>query len=195
MTLIIPPQIGLLANGLFDLIGPFLIFGVYIIASIAKAAAKKGQAGNSDEETESELKKAVRRRYQEIHQKQIGKVPQAQKPFRHMERPVQQAPAERQPHRSQWELRQETIRERNAKNQTRQIGPKRPQESILKQVSAGVSQSKSKQLMHQKTAKTDENGPKQTGNLLVSMIKEPGNLRSAIVLKEILDKPLALREL
>ena len=190
MTLIVPAQIGVLASGLFDLIGPFLIFGIYIIVSIAKATAKKEQAGDS-EEAESELKKAVRRRYQEIYLKQVGQAPQeSSKPQRKPQYVQSQPKQEIEPtipqHRYQWEIRQQAIRERNIKSQPRKIVPKRPQASILKQVSAAVSKPKSKQLMHQEMAKT--------GNLLVSMIKEPGNLRSAIVLKEILDKPLALRE-
>ena len=61
------------ASDLFELLGPILIFGIYIIASIVKAAAQKGKSDESGEENKSELKKAVRRRYQEIYQRQTGK--------------------------------------------------------------------------------------------------------------------------
>ena len=46
-----------------------------------------------------------------------------------------------------------------------------------------------------KTAMTS--GPKispQTGNILADMISDPKNLQTAFVLKEILDKPVALRD-
>ena len=191
----------LLAEGLFDLLGPILIFGIYIIASIAKTAAKKGQQSGSGEETESELKKAVRRRYQEIYQKQVGQTPQKPpEPQRSSQyaaqpRPVQQAPPIRQPQRSQWEIKQEAIRQRKARLQSQRTIPRRPQTKAPKQIPAAITQPKPKQVLHQKPAKTVDESQKQSENLLQYMIKRPANLRSAIILKEILDKPLALRDI
>jgi hypothetical protein len=45
-----------------------------------------------------------------------------------------------------------------------------------------------------KKTKTVEGSQKRSENLLTFLIKRPENLRSAIILKEILDKPLALRD-
>jgi len=196
----IPAQIGLLAEGFFDLIGPLLIFGIYIIASIAKTATKKGKQAGSGEEKESELKKAVRRRYQEIYQKQVGQTPQ--KPpepqrspqYAAQPRPVQQAPLIRQPQRSQWEIKQEAIRQRKARLQSQRTVSRRQQTKAPKQIPAAMSQPKPKQVLYQRPAKTVDDSRKQPENLLQYMIKRPENLRSAIILKEILDKPLALRD-
>jgi hypothetical protein len=201
----IPSQIGLLAEGFFDLLGPILIFGIYIIASIAKTVAQKGQKDGSDEEPESELKKAVRRRYQEIYQKQVGKVPpktsQTQQPTPQVQlRPAQKPVPEIPRQRSQWEVQQEAVRQL----QSQRTVPKRPHVYIQKQAPTALNQSKPGQMADQKPVqaqkkliqqqvKTIEGSQRRTGNLL-SMLKGPKNLRSAIMLKEILDKPLALRD-
>lgn len=198
----IPAQIGLLAEGLFDLLGPILIFGIYIIASIVKTVAKKGSKEDSGEETESELKKAVRRRYQEIHQRQTGqtqqKPPEPQRSPQYVQpRPVQQTPPIRKRQRSQWEIQQEAIRQRNAKLKSQRTVSKRPHVNVPTQVPAAVSQPDmlyaQKKRVPKKT-KTVEGSQKRSENLLTFLIKRPENLRSAIILKEILDKPLALRD-
>ncbi|MDH4203127.1 MAG: hypothetical protein OEV87_09550 [Phycisphaerae bacterium] len=194
-------QIGLLAEGLFDLFGPILIFGIYIVASIVKTVAKKRPTEDSGEETESELKKAVRRRYQEIYQRQTGQTqprpPEQRSPQYVQPRPVQQAPPIRQPQRSQWEIQQEAIRQRNAKLQSQRTVPKRPHVNAPTQTPKAVIQPNilgtQKQRVPKKT-KTVEGSQKQSENLLAFMVKSPENLRSAIILKEILDKPLALRD-
>ncbi|MHC4854793.1 MAG: hypothetical protein ACYS72_00125 [Planctomycetota bacterium] len=194
----IPAQIGLLAEGLFDLLGPILIFGIYIVASIVKTVAKKGSKEDSGEETESELKKAVRRRYQEIHQRQTGQTPPEQRSPQYVQpRPVQPTPPIRQPQRSQWEIQQEAIRQRNAKLKSQRTVSKRPHVNVPTQTPRAVSQPDmlyaQKKRVPKKT-KTVEGSQKRSENLLTFLIKRPENLRSAIILKEILDKPLALRD-
>ncbi|MHC4524062.1 MAG: hypothetical protein ACYSU8_00780 [Planctomycetota bacterium] len=242
-------QFRLLADGFFDLIGPILIFGIYIIASIAKKVAKKGQTEDSDVEIESELKKAVRKRYEQIRQRQsiakkvakkgqtedsdveieselkkavrkryeqirqrqLGQQsqqpPQVKRPPKAVPvaRPVQQEQS-RPRQMSQWEQQQQTIRQRNAKLQEQRMATKRQHANVLKQSSKTVRQPKPKQAIPQKLvqtqkkkiqhqAKTVSQKKQQAGNLLSYMINRPENLRSAIILKEILDKPLALRDI
>jgi hypothetical protein len=206
----IPSQIGLLAESFFDLLGPILIFGIYIIASIAKTVAQKGQKDDSDEEPESEsgMKKAILRRYQEIHQRQVGNTAQnplePQRPRVVQPRTVQQSPSIKQPQHSQWEIQQEAIRQHNAKLQSQRTIPKRPHIYIQKQAPAAVNQPKPAQMadsapvqaqkkLIQQQVKTIEGSQRRMRNLL-SMLRRPENLRSSIILKEILDKPRALRD-
>ena len=70
------------AEDFFKMIGPLLIFGIYIVGSLAKGWTK-GRQQDPEEEEPSELRKAVQQRYQEIHQRQIGGAPgQGQPPKR-----------------------------------------------------------------------------------------------------------------
>ena len=202
------PQFGLLAEGWFELIGPILIFGIYIIASIVKSVAKKGKSEDSDVKVESELQKAVRKRYDQIRQRQLGQQsPQSKRPPKTVPvaRPVQQEQS-RPRQMSQWEQQQQAIRQRNEKLQEQRMATKRQHANVLKQSSKTVRQPKPKQAIPQKLvqtqkkkiqhqAKTVSQKKQQAGNLLSYMINRPENLRSAIILKEILDKPLALRDI
>jgi len=188
-------QFSLLAEGLFELLGPILIFGIYIIASIVKTVSKKGQKDDPDEKLEPELKKAVRRSYQEIFQKQVPKAQpkasQSQQPKLHVQsQPVQKPSPAHAMRDSQWEIQQEMIRQRNAKLQSRKIASK----PVPAYVSTVASQPQIKPMVYEKTANSGVGIPKQTENQLMSSIKGFENLRSAIILKEILDKPLALRD-
>ena len=71
------------ADDLFKMIGPLLIFGIYIVGALAKGWTK-GRQQDSEEEP-SELRKAVQKRYQEIHQRQVGGVEGQAQPPRHTE--------------------------------------------------------------------------------------------------------------
>lgn len=204
----------LLAEGFGELIGPILIFGIYIVASLAKAVAKKGRSEDSGEETESELKKAVRRRYQEIYQKQVGQTPSQGSPKQPRQQPnYQPKPVSRtepaiKRQRSEWEIRQEALRQRNAKIQPQRPNLERPKPNIIKQVSVAETHKKPRHLKpvekifdeipkkhYQQTSKVAVKESRIQTSGLNSLLKDPQNLRSAIILKEILDKPLALREI
>ncbi|MHC5140763.1 MAG: hypothetical protein ACYSOD_01970 [Planctomycetota bacterium] len=71
------------ADDFFKMIGPLLIFGIYIVGALAKGWTK-GRQQDSEEEP-SELRKAVQKRYQEIHQRQVGGVEGQAQPPRHTE--------------------------------------------------------------------------------------------------------------
>jgi hypothetical protein len=186
------------ASDLFELLGPLLIFGIYIIASIVKAVAQKGKSDASGEENESDLKKAVRRRYQEISQRQTGKPPQNPPHQRTQPQSVpsksfQKAEPAVPQQSSQWEFRQEAIRQRDAHIlQRQQVGPK-----ASKPVTAAGSPSgmPTERPMPMKTPKKGMPPTvKKPDNTLSAVIGDPKKLRTAFVLKEILDKPIALRE-
>ncbi len=188
------------ADDFFKMIGPLLIFGVYIIGALAKGWTKNRQQ-ESDEENPSELRKAVQRRYQEIHDRQVGNTPgrtQPQPP-RHTEpvrtvhsaRPVEplasvrQVPRRTYPtHQVQAERPRRPVKHRN-----------RPRNVQQKPVS--IKAQVPKPVQRPQTVSHEEKAVKQsrTDHSLASMIRQPQNLRTAIILKEILDKPLALRDI
>ena len=203
-------QISLLANGFGDIIGPILIFGIFIISSIVKAAAKKGRGENGDKETESALKKAVRQRYHEIYQQQTGKAPkkplERSKPPRYIpDKPMREIEPTAVQQRSQWELRQEAIRQRNATMQRSEYS----KPTILNQIAAAAvakpprpkpatklnAQTKVPRKHIQQPVKSVKHDKAQTAGVpLYAMMKDPKNLRTAFILKEILDKPIALQD-
>jgi len=184
-------------DGFFKMIGPLLIFGVYAIGALAKGWSKNRQQ-ESDEENQSELKRAVQRRYQEIHDRQVGNSPgrtQQQPPRRHVEptrtvrsaRPVEPPPPVRQvpqrtypTHQVQAERPRHPVQHRN-----------RPQNVQQKPVSVKTQVPKSQTAKVHKAQAVKQS---RTDHSLASMIRQPQNLRTAIILKEILDKPLALRD-
>jgi FtsZ-interacting cell division protein ZipA len=186
------------ADDFFKMIGPLLIFGVYIIGALAKGWTKSRQQ-ESEEEKPSELRKAVQKRYQEIHQRQTGKSSgQVQQP-RHTEpvrtvhsartveppTPVRQVPRRTYPtHQVQAERPRRPVQHRN-----------RPRNVQQKPVSVKTQAPKPAQ--RPQTVRSHEaKAVKQSraDRSLASMIRQPQNLRTAIILKEILDKPLALRD-
>ena len=187
-------QFGLLAEGLFDLLGPALIFGIYIIGALAKNWVKRDQ-GTSEEENQSELKKAVRKRYEKIHQRQLGEdSPQLKRTQKSIPiaRTVRQE--ENRPKQiSQWEQQQQAIRQRNAKLQEQRITPKTTRQSSASITSHVPKKKMSKEAVPRKIDQVQKDRPMK--NILRHMMNRPENLRSAIILKEILDKPLALRGL
>lgn len=203
-------QFGLLAEGWVELIGPILIFGIYIIGSIAKNVAQRNQE-SSGEEGGSELKKAVRKRYEQIRRKQVGE----ESP--HLKRTPKAVPTARtirpeNKRTSQWEQQQQAIRQRNARLQEQRIaaerrviqtqktvvGYERPKPSrTIRQVVAPKPVHKQKKTAVPKQVSEKASQPpkcRHTGGALGDMMCRPENLRSAIILKEILDKPLALRD-
>jgi hypothetical protein len=199
------------ASDFFELLGPILIFGVYIIASIVKAVAQKGKSDDSDKDNESELKKVVRRRYLEIYQRQTGKPetkpPQAQNPPPFVQaKPAQKVDLRETQTRMEWQRRQEEIRQRNAGIQQRQrMAAQKRRQRELKRVTAPVERPLAESVVQTVVKSPKKHTPKaiktsgqkispQTGNILADMISDPKNLRAAFVLKEILDKPVAMRE-
>lgn len=189
------------ADDFFKMIGPLLIFGIYIVGALAKGWAK-GRQQESEEKEPSELKKAVQRRYQEIHQRQIGGGPgQGQPPGQsepapatvHPPRPVEPPMPVRQPsqrtypaHPVQAEKQRRPVPQQQ--NHLRQYRRRKP-------VSEKIQPAKSVQkplAIKRNEAKSTK--PRCAEYSLASMIRQPQNLRTAIILKEILDKPLALRD-
>ena len=186
------------AEDFFKMIGPLLIFGIYIIGVLAKGWTKNQQHG-SDEENQSELKKAVKRRYQEIHDRQVGnnsgqgQAPRHTEPVRTVRSaqpvepstPVRQVPRRTYPlHQVQAERPRRPVQHRN-----------RPRNVQQKPVSARTQAPKPVQ--RPQTVRSHEvTAVKQSraDYSLVSVMRKPQNLRTAIILKEILDKPLALRD-
>ncbi len=193
---------GVLADGgnFFELIGPLLLFGVYIIVALAKKFGKDQQQ-ESDEEKPSELRKAVKRRYQEIHDRQVGNSPgQVQpQPPRHTEpvravhsarpveppAPIRQVPRRTYPaHPVQAERHRRPVQQKNHLRQN------------MRQKPVSVKTQAPKPVQRPQTVGSHETkAVKQSrkDHSLVSMIRQPQNLRTAIILKEILDKPIALR--
>jgi len=187
------------ADDFFKMIGPLLIFGVYIIGALAKGWTKN-RPQEPDEENPSELKKAVQRRYQEIHGRQVGNSPgrtQSQPPSHtepvktvHSARAVEpplarQVPRKTYPtHQVQAERHRYSVQHRN-----------HPRNVQQKPVS--VKAQSPKPVQRPQAVKSHEvKAVKQTRAdiSLAAMIRQPRNLRTAIVLREILDNPLALRE-
>ena len=204
-------QFGLLAEGWVELIGPILIFGIYIIGSIAKNVAQKNQG--TEEQDQSELKKAVQKRCEQIRQRQLG---QESPQFKRTPKEVSTAKAIREqqtrPQRvSQWDQKQRAIRQRNATLKEQRLAANdaqipapaqkpvveyhRPKPSkIIRQVAVPkpVPVQKKRQ-SPKKVAKISKQ--RSATDLLQQMMNQPENLRMAIILKEILDRPLALRDI
>jgi hypothetical protein len=188
------------ANDFFKMIGPLLIFGFYIVASLAKGWAK-GRQQKSEEEP-SELRKAVQKRYQEIHQRQVGgDRPQGQ-PLRQpvpakttvpVSRPVEPPMPVRQP--SQRTFPPHPVQAERHRHLVQQQQNPLSQNRRQKPVSVKTLASKSVQKTRTvKSSETKAIKPRSADDSLASMIRNPQSLRTAIILKEILDKPLALRD-
>jgi FtsZ-interacting cell division protein ZipA len=194
--------LGLLADAdnLFELLGPLLIFGIYAIAAIAKKWASSKQT-DSEEKPTSELQRAVREKYKEIHARQTGKTPVAPK-FQPQRKPESTRPV---PTQQRFE-RPAPVRQvakkpvvypvqvqkqpRYVRQQTRPQRHRRPKPVETKaQTPQPVHRPKPKKQPAAKPLKQ-----KYTENILTTMIRRPESLRSAIILKEILDKPIALRD-
>ena len=181
------------AEDFFKMIGPLLIFGIYIVGSLAKGWTK-GRQQDPEQEEPSELRKAVQRRYQEIHQRQIGGAPgQGHPPKRtepapttvHAPRPVESPIPVRQPSQRTYPIQAERHR-RPVPQQQNHLRKNRRQKPI------GIKTQTPKSAQKPQTAKSTE--IRCAEHSLESMMRHPRNLRTAIILKEILDKPLALRD-
>ncbi|MEN8127070.1 MAG: hypothetical protein ABFR90_04600 [Planctomycetota bacterium] len=207
-------QFGLLAEGWFELILPIFIFGIYIIGALAKNWTQQ-QKQDPEEHDQSELKKAVRKRYEQIRQRQMGEgTPQLKKTPKAIPAARTLRQEENRPRQiSQWEQQQQVIRQRNAKlqeqrmaaRQTRAVQAQKPvvryartkppkmtrQVPVPSPVQAQMKKAAKKKPVSKKVEQAPRRQP--TGNLLSHMINRPENLKSAIIVKEILDKPLALR--
>ena len=185
------------AEDFFKMIGPLLIFGIYIVGSLAKGWTK-GRQQDPEEEEPSELRKAVQQRYQEIHQRQIGGAPgQGQPPKRtepapatvHSSRSIESPIPVRQPSQRTYPIQVERHRRPvQQKNDPRQNMRQKPVA-----VKAKIPKSPQKPRMV-KPSEAKSAKPECADYSLASMIRHPQNLRTAIILKEILDKPLALRD-
>ena len=185
------------AEDFFKMIGPLLIFGIYIVGSLAKGWTK-GRQQDPEEEEPSELRKAVQQRYQEIHQRQIGGAPgQGQPPKR-----TEPAPATVHSSRSiespipVWQPSQRTYPiqvERHRRPVQQKKDPRQNMRQKPVAVKAKIPKSPQKPRMV-KPSEAKSAKPKCAEYSLASMMRHPQNLRTAIILKEILDKPLALRD-
>jgi hypothetical protein len=180
------------AEDFFKMIGPLLIFGIYIVGSLAKGWTK-GRQQDPEEEEPSELRKAVQQRYQEIHQRQIGGAPgQGQPPKRtepapaavHSSRSIESPIPVRQPSQRTYPIQVERHR--------RPVQQKKDPRQNMRQKPVAVKAKIPKSPQKPQTAKSTEIRCAEYS--LASMIRQPQNLRTAIILKEILDKPLALRD-
>ena len=188
---------GLLAEGgFFELVGPLLLFGIYAIGALAKKWFNSRDP-DSEEKKPSELQKAVRKRYQQIHQRQTGsssgqgQPPRRTEPVRtvHTMRPVEPPTPVRQPAQRTYPVQAE--RQRRPVQQKKYL----QQNTRQKPVSAKTQAPKPVQKLQRvksNEAKSAKSGCVQ--HSLASLIRQPQNLRTAIILKEILDKPLALRD-
>ena len=181
------------AEDFFKMIGPLLIFGIYIVGSLAKGWTK-GRQQDPEEEEPSELRKAVQQRYQEIHQRQIGGAPEQGHPPKrtepapaavHSSRSIESPIPVRQPSQRTYPIQAERHR-RPVPQQQNHLRKNRRQNPVA--VKAKIPKSAQKP----QTAKSTE--LRCAEHSLASMIRQPQNLRTAIILKEILDKPLALRD-
>ena len=185
------------AEDFFKMIGPLLIFGIYIVGSLAKGWTK-GRQQDPEEEEPSELRKAVQRRYQEIHQRQIGGAPgKGQLP-----KCTEPAPATVHSSRSiespipVWQPSQRTYpiqAERHRRPAQQKKDPRQNMRQKPVAVKAKIPKSPQKPRMV-KPSEAKSAKPECAEYSLASMMRHPQNLRTAIILKEILDKPLALRD-
>jgi len=187
------------AEDLFKMIGPLLIFGIYIVGALAKGWTKGRQ---QDSEEPSELRKAVQKRYQEIHQRQVGGVEGQAQPPRHTEPAPTTVHASRpvEPPVPVWQPPQRTFpplpvqaesHRRPVQQQQNTIRQSRRQKPYSVKTQALKSGHKPGTV---KSSQTKAIKPRSADHSLVSMLRNPQSLRTAIILKEILDKPLALRD-
>ena len=189
------------AEDLFKMIGPLLIFGIYIVGALAKGWTK-GRQQDSEEEP-SELRKAVQKRYQEIHQRQVGGVEGQAQPPRHTEpapttvhasRPVDEPPV------PVWQPSQRTFPPLpvQAESHRRLVQqPQKPRRQSRRQKPVSAKTLSSKSVYKSGTVKSSQTKaikPSSADYSLASMLRNPQSLRTAVILKEILDKPLALRD-
>jgi len=189
------------AEDFFKMIGPLLIFGIYIVGALAKGWTK-GRQQDSEQEEPSELRKAVQRRYQEIHQRQIGGAPEQGHP------PKRTEPAPATPHSSRSiespiPVRQPSQRihpahpvqaerhRRPVPQQQNYLRKNRRQKPVPEKAKIPKSPQKLRMVKPSEAKSTELRCAEHS---LASMIRQPQNLRTAIILKEILDKPLALRD-
>ena len=180
------------AEDFFKMIGPLLIFGIYIVGSLAKGWTK-GRQQDSEQEEPSELRKAVQRRYQEIHQRQIGGGTAQKQPAGHTE-PTPAAVRPSLPVEPQMPVRQPSQRTYpiQADRHRRPVQQKKHLQRNRQQKPVGIKAKIPKSPQKPQTEKSTE--LRCAEHSLASMMRHPQNLRTAIILKEILDKPLALRD-
>jgi len=187
---------GLLADGgdFFELLGPLLLFGIYAIGALAKKWVNSRQS-NSEEKPPTELQKAVRKRYQQIYERQVGKEPPKRiEPVRtaHTVRPAEPpVPIRQLPRRAYPTPQVRAERQRRPVQQKKHLRRNTRQKPVSVKAQAPKSAQKPQTV---KSSKAKTIKQRSTDHSLLSMIRQPQNLRTAIILKEILDKPLALRD-
>ncbi len=192
---------GLLAEGIFEFLGPLVLVGIYVVGALAKKWISTRQP-NSDEKEQSELQKAVQKRYQEIHQRQTGDSSKQVQPKRYTKQvnPPAYAPKPIKPPTPVRQPAQRTHPVQPVQVQRQQRPVEQQQHSYqrhTRQEPVSVRNQPPKLVQKARVPKSSEaKSPKITDpeHSLVSMLRKPRNLRSAIILKEILDKPLSLRD-
>lgn len=189
------------AGDFFELLGPLLLFGIYAIAALAKKWAGSRQP-DTEEKEPSELQKAVRKRYQQIYQRQTGQQPEkiqspkCTEPVKPVPvaQPVKAPAFVRQPQPTQKtypaphvraESQQRVAKQQDYHRQNRRPKPVSPKAQTPKPVR------KSQTVKRIKAKTVTRTGAEHS---LKSMIRQRQNLRTAIILKEILDSPLGLKD-
>jgi hypothetical protein len=189
---------GMLAEGnnLLEMLGPLLLFGIYAIGALAKkwADSKKTE---SDEKPPSELQKAVRKRYQQIYERQTGNDAAANRPVPVRAEPVKTSPVrplEKTPPKTQARTlltpQLQELKKRPPVHQRQKYRQERRNQRKVaaKQTSAVI------QRPQPATIKIVSIKQKCEGHSVLSMFQQPPSLQTAVIMKEILDKPLALRD-
>lgn len=198
--------VGILADlgDFFEMLGPLALFGIYIFAALAKGWAKKNKQSSSEDKKQKQsfLQKAVQKHYQEIHERQTGK----SRPKTPIYQPKQPKPVQRtqtprtvrEPVPSQQPNKGDLGHPVQFNKQLRQTHNRPRIRQHKQQIPVIKSQPPQPKKQSYKTAAKDSKAVKRSKayskNHLTAMLQQPQNLRTAIILKEILDKPLALRQ-
>lgn len=187
-------------SNLFELLGPLLLFGIYAIATLARRLANSKQS-ESQEKKPSEPQQAVRSGYQAIHDMQVGKAAVTEK-VRSPEQP-QQYRIEPRPRTfeknllSQQRLERAVAYSAHVQKSIRSVRQK-PRTEPYSDLKTQTVLTGPPQSIHipelEKKSITEPLNTKDVKHPVLTMIYQPQDLRSAVILKEILDEPVSLRD-
>ncbi len=211
-------------SGWGDLFFVLLFIGISVVSAITKSLAKRSKESGEDENEPSEAVKIAQKykkmREQTAHQQQgrqqaMSEWDKKQAMKRRQVSGQQPAvPQNRWQNRPQQPQRREVIRpkvqtdqpqkpaktpvfydvtqkRRTAKSPVyKKQQPKRSPSPVVQRAAKAIPEKKKRQPEKPRELKT-KTMPRSS---LREMLKQPSHLRSAIILKEILDKPIALRE-
>lgn len=189
-----------LAEGFFELLGPILIFGFYIIAALAKGW-RKNQQRETEEKPDSDPNKTVselpsyKKLREQIRQRQVGTTTSPVK-SQSYQKPVPSVPVTQAPQCPQTP-RAHPVHPVRSERTDRPLSQGNRDHRNIHQKAAVINAQATELIAKPKTPKRSiikDVKPKHSDDLFMTLIRQPQNLRTAIILKEILDKPLALRE-